>query len=470
MQLRPYQARAIDRDLPAAFRRSRRVVYVAPTGSGKSTSVAELVRRALAKGRRVLFLVHRYRLVQQLEAVLPNSDNVLVLMVQSACRRLDQIQAFAPNLIVTDEAHRGTAASYVAVYDAVPEAWSLGLTATPCRTDGRGLGEVYDEIVTGPDTRELIDAGYLADYRLYRPADPPRFKGVAKRGGDYAAGAMADAVDRPTITGDSIAEYRRLCPGGRALFFAANVQHAENVAAAFQSAGIPAAHVSGRMSEDEQNARLDALERGEIRLLANVALVEEGVDVPALDAVIWGKRTSSVRVWRQGNGRALRPAPGKTAVIIDQCDNAMGEGLGLPCEPMEWSLDGTHKPAGGGASGLRWCQSCFAASPAGSTVCVACGTPFKAQTRAGPDHVDGELVEVDPRAEAQLRDELAALPEHEAKLWAKDGEGMRRIGKARKWSPGKVIRLTAWRWDMSLHDAAKAAGYNPWIIKKLGMA
>jgi superfamily II DNA or RNA helicase len=466
VQLRPYQERAISHDLPAAFKRSKAVVYVAPTGSGKSTSVAEMVRRALARGRRVLFLVHRYRLVRQLTAILPFTPDVAVMMVQSACRRLDDIRAFAPDLIVTDECHRSTSSSYRKVYDILPDAWHLGLTATPCRTDGTGLGEVYGEMVLGPSMRELIKAGHLADYVLFRPKNPPNFKGVRKQAGDYSASAGAAVADKATITGDAIGEYRKRCDGARAVAFCFNVAHAEHVAEQFNEAGIAAAHVSGRMGEDEQNAKLDAFERGELRVLANVALIEEGVDVPAIDVVIWLRRTQSVRVWMQGCGRALRPQPGKRAVIIDHCDNALGEGLGLPCEQREWSLEGKHKATGRtGSETLRWCEKCFAASPAGSTECIACGEPFERRERT-IEHVDGELEEVD-RAEVER---LRGMRYREVVGEISSIDDVKRIAQARGYRPAWAVRRVMDQFDMAADDACVALGYKPGLAYKLGLA
>ena len=224
MRLRGYQQQAID-DLRNAYRAGCRAPLLClPTGGGKTIIFSAIAQSAVARGRQVLILVHRRELLHQasrklteigldhglIAAGIPATDHpVRIASVQTLVRRLPTLD-WQPSLIIIDEAHHASAGSWAAILDKWPEAFRLGVTATPCRLDGRGLGTAFDQLVLGPSVSDLISAGFLSPARIFAPPVVADLAGLRRRAGDYAADQAATAMDRPTVTGDAIAHYQRL--------------------------------------------------------------------------------------------------------------------------------------------------------------------------------------------------------------------------------------------------------------------
>src|SRR5690606_6245781 len=211
-------------------------------------------------------------------------------------RRLSDLPP--PSLIVFDECHHIGAASWESIFDAFPEAKVLGLTATPWRLDGQGLGRWFSHMVSGPTVTDLIENGSLSPYRLFAPAIPD-LSDVKTAAGDYQRGALAKAMDKPAIVGDAIGHYKRLCPGKRAVVFAAGVENSKHIVAQFLAAGIPAEHVDGSMGDVERDGAVDRFRRGETLILSNADLFGEGFDVPAIEAAILLRPTKSLSLYLQ---------------------------------------------------------------------------------------------------------------------------------------------------------------------------
>jgi superfamily II DNA or RNA helicase len=367
----------------------------------------------MARGNSVAILVHRRELLHQasraltaldvrharLEAGRPTpSHRVIVASVQTLARRLRTVAA--PDLVVIDESHHVVAGTWRRIADAWPDAWTLGVTATPERLDGRGLDEAFDALVLGPSMRELISGGYLAEYVAYAP---PRedLSSLRKRMGDVSQADAAAALDRPRITGDVIDHYRRLGGGQRAIVFATLVEHAQNVAAAFAAAGIPAESIDGTLPQAQRDAVLARFAAGTTRVLTSCEIVSEGFDLPAAGCAILLRPTLSLTVYLQQVGRVLRPS-GERAVILDHVGNV--EKHGLPDAPRAWALAG--RPKGDAPPPVKRCLSCFALVAAGARLCPECGSEFRSeQERRPPEQADGHLVEVaadaGPRTEAE---------------------------------------------------------------------
>jgi superfamily II DNA or RNA helicase len=324
IELRPYQAAAID-DARAAYRAGHRaVLFQLPTGGGKTITASVVVQGAAAKQNCVWWLVHRRELAAQAsrtfhELGIPHGTvqsgfvsnplaSVQVTSIQTIVRRLEKLPA--PDLIVFDEAHHLGAASWEAIFDRFPKARVLGLTATPWRLDGQGLGRWFGHMVRGPSTADLIEQGSLSPYRLFAPATPD-LSAVTTTAGDYQQSALAKAMDKPQIVGDAIGHYQRLCPGKRAVVFAAGVENSAKVAAQFNAVGIAAEHVDGSMTSEARDSAVARFRRGETLILCNSDLFGEGFDVPAIEAAILLRPTKSLSLHLQQVGRALRPAPGK---------------------------------------------------------------------------------------------------------------------------------------------------------------
>jgi superfamily II DNA or RNA helicase len=231
VELRPYQA-AAERPIRQGLSEHRRILVVSPTGSGKGVQIAWMSAGAVAKGRRVMIVVHRVELVRQTIATLAamgipagiiaagvrETPEILVqaALVTSLVRpqRLARWAGWAPNLMIVDEAHHLVAKSWQTLIEIFPGAFTVGFTATPLRLDGKGLGRVFGGMVVVATVKELIAEGWLSPVRHYAPAVLPDLSGARVRGGDYVAEDAAEAMRRSGLVGDAIAHYQRLCRGG----------------------------------------------------------------------------------------------------------------------------------------------------------------------------------------------------------------------------------------------------------------
>jgi superfamily II DNA or RNA helicase len=417
--LRPYQQAMLDAARTSYRAGHRAVLFNLPTGGGKTVTASTVVHGAALKGRRVWWLAHRRELSEQASQTFHNLDIphgmvnagrvtdpaalVQVASIQTIARRHDRLPA--PDLIVFDECHHIGAAQWEALFNAYPAAKILGLTATPWRLDGQGLGKWFSEMITGPTVADLIANGSLSPYRLFAPATPD-LAGVGTVAGDYKRGALSAAMNKPAIVGDAIGHYRRLCDGKRAVAFAAGVENSRAIAAQFNFAGIPAEHVDGSMPAEMRDAAVARFRRGETLILSNADLFGEGFDVPAIEAAILLRPTQSLSLYLQQVGRALRPAPGKSeAIILDHAGNSIKHGL--PDDVREWSLTDREKRARREVSEVpvRQCEECFFVyRPAPS--CPCCGHTPAVKARE-IEVIEGTLEEVSRKAEQAKRERWA---------------------------------------------------------------
>jgi DNA repair protein RadD len=434
--LRDYQERGIA-DIRAAYAAgAQSVLYVLPTGGGKTVVFSFIARAALERRKRTAILVHRDKLLKQASRALsacgvphgliapghtPTRDLVQVASVQTLVHRLHRYDF---DLLIPDEAHHATAGSWLKIAAAYPLAHTLGVTATPARTDGRGLAEIFEAMVLGPSIEDLIAAGHLCRPVVYGSKERLELARVAIRAGDYARGQLADAMDTSTITGDAIAQYAKHCPGVPAIAFCVSVQHAADVAAQFSAAGHRAATIHGGMPLSQIDATIEDLAAGRIQILTSCDLISEGFDCPAVTAAILLRPTKSEALYIQQIGRALRPAPGKQrAFILDHADNWLTHGD--PAATREWSLEGQKKRRGAGGAPVRQCPKCFACHPPAPS-CPECKHVYVIEA-AVPKQVAGELVEID---EALMRkrkkDEVRR---------ARTLEDLQRIARERNYRP-----------------------------------
>lgn len=408
-QLRPYQHVLIDGARGNMAKGVKRVLIVAPTGAGKTALAAWMLDTSARRGKVCWFNVHRRELVRQSAKTMDKvgvphgiisagfredkKQRVQIVGVQTVRGRLEVVTK--PDLIVWDECHHIASASWTAIFDAYPDAYHVGLTATPCRLDGRGLGDWFDVIVEGPTTRWLIENGFLCKYKLYAPFSPD-MKGAKKRGGDFTATDAASKMDKPAITGDAISHYRKLAHNKSAIVFASNIKHSQNIVSQFREAGYTAEHLDGTMDSRHRDRVLAAFERGEIKIVSNVDLFGEGFDVPAIEAVILMRPTASTGLYLQQVGRALRTSEGKEyALILDHAGNALRHGL--PDEVRAWSLDDRPKKEKGKKDEeelmIRQCPACYSVHEP-SPICPECGHEYETKVRE-IEQREGELVEVD---------------------------------------------------------------------------
>ena len=206
------------------------------------------------------------------------------------------------------------------VLAAYPEAWVLGVTATPLRLDGKGLGDIYEALVCGKQVAELEELGFLARSAVYTTPAPDlsRIKMLA---GDYTPGALAAVMSDGTLIGNAVEHWLKYASGQPTIAFGVSVAHSKLIELRFIEAGIPAAHIDGKSSDDDRRAAIEGLRTGAILVLCNCGLISEGVDLPLLGAVIMLRPTRSLALYLQMVGRALRPGIGKRAIILDHAGN-----------------------------------------------------------------------------------------------------------------------------------------------------
>lgn len=444
--LRPYQANTkadIYREWDAG---KSNVLAVLPTGAGKTVTFSDIIREHPGAS---CAIAHRQELVSQISLALARDGvrhriigpkNIVKLCVNlhmaeigrafydpsapcavagvdTLVRRGDELTDWlnSVTLWVQDEAHHvvkdnkwGTAAAMF------KNAKGLGVTATPLRADGKGLGRhadgIFDSLQVGPSMRELIDAGYLTDYRIFAPPSDfirPNSDAVGATG-DFSRQKMTLAVTKSHVVGDIVKHYQRIAPGKLGVTFVPDVATATDVAAQFNAAGIPAEVVSAKTPDSERVAALRKFKNRQLLQLVNVDLFGEGFDLPAIEVVSFGRPTESYGLYVQQFGRALRLLEGKTeAIIIDHVGNV--ERHGLPDAYREWTLDRRDKRSKSAPSDVipvKTCPECTSVYERVYKGCPYCGFTPLPMARNAPKFVDGDLLELDAATLAQLRGEI----------------------------------------------------------------
>jgi len=417
-ELRPYQ-----RDVVEAFHASvqagnRRIILVAPTGSGKTIIGAEIIRQHIVAFKDVLVLAHRREIITQtsgklhgnavahglIQAGFPRRqlERVQVASIQTLHRRAihtGKMELPRADLLVIDECHHCPAKTYRAIIDVFPNAVLLGLTATPARGDGYGLGGIFHAIIEAPQVAELIEQGFLVKTRVYAPAVPD-LKGVKVQAGDYVESQLAARMDRPKLVGDIVTNWHRYGERRKTVAFATGVAHSLHIKDEFVKSGVRCEHVDGSTPKPERDATLDRLAKGEIDIVTNCMVLTEGFDLPEMGCVILARPTRKMGLYRQMIGRVLRPAEGKTdAIIIDHSGAVFRHGFVE--DRVEWTLDPerraespTHAARGESySSRLIECSQCGAIRVAGEA-CPHCGFLPQRPPRPVP-FLDGELGLVD---------------------------------------------------------------------------
>lgn len=354
-QLRPYQARAVAEIAEAIAAGRRRIILVAPTGAGKTVIMARLARDARQDGRSILALVHRRELVQQLSGKLfdagldhgivaagfPARPGERAQVASISTLHARAVRGSAMNLpdadlILVDEAHHATARTWRQIIAAYPDAIVIGVTATPCRGDGRGLGGIFDCMIECPPISELIAAGFLVPTKVYAPTEPD-LAGIRISRGDYNEKQLAERMDGPQLVGDIVTHWHRLAERRCTVVFATSVAHAIHLRDEFGRSGVAAAHVDGGTPTVERDAILARLAAGSLEVVVNCGVLTEGFDLPAIGCIVMARPTKSLALFRQIVGRGLRPAPGKDHVLVLDHAGATFE-HGLIEQPIKWPL------------------------------------------------------------------------------------------------------------------------------------
>jgi DNA repair protein RadD len=416
-ELRLYQSEAL-----SSLRRSlasgrRRPLLVMPTGSGKTVVAAELIRSASAKGRTVLFLAPRRELIYQTSqkltdvgvdhgVIMAGEDMGGIQGVYVACIptlharavRSNRIDLPYADLVMVDEAHIGVGgmAQELIMQYADGGSFVVGLTATPARTDGRGLGEIYDDLVLGPSVKELTGMGHLVPAR-YFVGESADLSGIKTQAGDYNQGQLGERVDTPKLVGDIVSNWARLCPDRQTFVFAVNIAHSRHLMEEFQGIGVRCEHIDGHTELEERQGIMSRLRTGDIQVLVNCQVMTYGVDFPPVSSVVLACPTKSITKYLQMVGRGLRPYKDKTDCMV--LDHAQAcQRLGFADDEYPWSLDGKEKVQDRKESSKKepkeiTCPECGATFRA-ARVCPNCGHDMHVEFKRAVEVVDADLHEV----------------------------------------------------------------------------
>lgn len=443
---RPYQLK-FKTDIYGAWAAgARNVIGVLPTGGGKTFTFSEIVKECTSPAA---VIAHRQELVVQISLALARDEiphriigptavvrlangvqmdelgrsfyhpkaPVAVAGVDTLIRRQAELAVWmrSVGLWVIDEAHhvvRGN--KWGAAVEMFPNARGLGVTATPIRLDGRGLGRhadgVFNAMIEGPTMRELISAGYLTDYRIFAPPSDLDLSVVkiSATSGEYNPDQLRQAVKKSHVIGDVVAHYLKIAPGKLGVTFAPSVDIAGDIATRFNASGVPAAVVSADTPDHDRVSILRRFKTRQLMQLVNVDLFGEGFDLPAIEVISMARPTQSFSLYAQQFGRPLRIMLGKkTAIIIDHVGNVARHGL--PDARRVWSLDTREKrsrDADLDAIPVTTCLACFAVYERFHATCPFCGHKNQPASRAGPEYVDGDLTELDPATLAVMRGEI----------------------------------------------------------------
>jgi len=407
-ELRDYQEAAVTKLRDSIAKGNRRLLLQMPTGAGKTATAASIIRSALGMDKRVIFTVPALSLITQtinsfnrdgifdigvmqgMHELTDASASVQICSVQTLARR----QIPEADLVMIDEAH--------VVFDLYkrwfndPD-WNkipiIGLSATPWT---KGLGKLYDELIVGTTTQQLIDEGYLSKFRVYAPSKPD-LDGIKTVAGDYDMTGLGNAMNKAALVADIVSTWIKLADDRPTICFAVNRAHAANICDSFNRAGIAAAYVDGETPLDERDDLAKQFKNGDYKVICNVGVMTTGVDLPFVSCLILARPTKSEMLYCQIVGRGLRMFDGKDdCLILDHSDTTARLGF---VTDIHYEVLDDGKKRQGSSERKEWdqplpkvCPKCSYMKPAKIRVCPACG--YETKPKAGVFVADGELKEV----------------------------------------------------------------------------
>jgi superfamily II DNA or RNA helicase len=361
--LRPYQAKMVDETLEHMLEGGAPCITL-NTGGGKTVIISEIAKYWLDRGHKIVLLAHRNEIIKQLadsarkhtgERVgyytasrVTEDEKIMVSMVPTLARRKQAAASFAGRVVILDECHHIQAKSYQEVIRLMQPVAFAGATATPITPTGAGLEKFgITKLILGPQPKELMNAGSLCKYRLFGAGDAVvDTAGLKVTAGDYNKKDLEERVIQ--VSGDFLRDLLRFNPDLHpTITVTVSIEHANQIAEEYNRRGVSAQVVIGTSSIREREDAFERLADGRLKVIVSVALIEEGLDIPAATCLQLIRPTKSLRLWKQLIGRVLRPSPGnpdKVALIIDHGNT--WQSLPLPCEDIDWSLSGKTKPAG----------------------------------------------------------------------------------------------------------------------------
>ena len=401
-ELRPYQEDLLQQAQRKLSVRDAKVMLQLPTGGGKTLIAAGLLRGWVRNGGKAAWLTHRRELSEQTRRELnksgvhatnpqewefhdlapSKSGGVVVLMAQTVSRRNHFEGVWDEygweDLLVIDEAHHATAPGWERAIKQWPGP-VIGLTATPWRlTPNEGFDHLFEDLILGPQIREMQAEGYLANAHVRMPDSGALILGgqIASTGDYHESGIELANLDRPNVmTAGALEYWQNHAHGRQTIVYAVSVGHAGNLATVFNDAGVPAAVILGNTGPEWRSEWIRRFSSGELRVLVNVAVATEGIDLPDASCIVLARPTMSLALYLQMVGRGLRAKrDGGNCLILDLAGNV--ERHGFPDDDREWSLEPRGRQGEGKPPPVVPCPVCDGVSPAASHNCQYCGNPF----------------------------------------------------------------------------------------------
>lgn len=417
-KLRPYQDKALVALRAMTMLGRKRILAVGPTGVGKMTLIAAIMREATVP---CIFMAHRQELIEGCVGQLADvgitnfgiirgdderfdlAASIQVCSIQTLSRpNRDKPFAGQKVLIFIDEAHRAASDSYLDLLKFYPDAIVIGFTATPTRLDGRPLGgDLFEEILIIATYQEMLKhPEWLVAPDCYSAPTTPDLGQVRMAGSDFDEAELARVMQANVLEGGIIEHWLRLAhrhpvfesgrrqpnmfadgPRRRTIVFAVNIAHSQSIASRFEAViGRKVAHLDGNTKDSERKAIWKAVESGELEVVCNCAIGVEGVDCPPIKCVVHARPTHSITLWRQSIGREMRPWNNIVPLLLDH--GLTFDRLGCPFEDMQWSLK-ARPSRGGGQPMMKRCKTCNGYVLAGLAVCSLCGAEFPPAERGG---------------------------------------------------------------------------------------
>lgn len=428
MTLRPYQQEA-RYQINTLLNACRHPVFVAPTGTGKTKTAIAVIQDRIAIGQRVFVLTPQEEIFAQwriacLDAriecgmidsngIIGRNKKIYICMPLSLNNILSLLpEHFKPDIIITDECHHSRANTWENIYNFFPNAIRFGLTATPQRTDGKGLDDHYTDIVQTIDMQTAINEGYLAEPLIIAPE---QYKINCRiQNGDYNTQDQAEQLGKTRIIGDVIQQYSNIFSGLPILAACSTHEHALQMTKAFCETGYKFEHIHSNLPQSERHRILKEIRTGKINGLCTVGIGIEGLDIPGLYGLIWLRRTLSITIYLQFIGRVLRPMQGKSyGIIIDPVGNTFIHGY--PQMQRSWKLTGRddiETDQGMLAPRMKICPQCSVINAKVNKICHICGYDFTSgllsatMKRKLPAMVDGKLVILNDAELASRKEEI----------------------------------------------------------------
>ena len=420
MNLREYQTTAL-KQIKSSFKAGYKApLLVLPTGAGKTIVFSELSKYLIDQGKKVLILVHRRELVTQACSKLDEintkygviapsykstKDPLQVASVYTLSRRMHKLN-YTPDYIIFDEAHHVAAKTWIEVVNKYKKAIRIGVTATPIRLDNKPLGAYFDVLIKGPEVKDLVEQGYLCSHKVYASPSQLDFSKLKLKRNDYLKKDISKIMKDPVIVGNAIQHYKKYLLNKPTVVFCVDIPHAQTIFERFLQESIKVALLTGDTPQTERDQILNNLRDHIIHVVVSIDVISEGTDLPCVEGAILLRPTNSESLYRQQVGRVLRPAKGKTAIVLDHVNNTINHGFiddhrdwQLTEEEDEIEVKKLTRPS------IRICKQCghvFELQKA----CPACGFEI---TKKELIEIEGQLEELRKTRAKLIKNSLVTL-------------------------------------------------------------